>query len=131
GQTGGGTSNKAVFARYPEDDVTVAVLLNTERTGATVVATDIEEAVERRVFDLAETPQAARVEGLERYAGRYRDGGRLVRVGVKSGTLELLAGRGPKGDSALVAQGGDVFMDADKPAVGLRFQLSGGNAQGD
>ena len=39
GHTGGGTSNKAVLARYPDDDVTIAVLLNTEAYNARVTAT--------------------------------------------------------------------------------------------
>ncbi len=38
GHTGAGQSSKAVLARYPDDDVTVAVLLNTERNNATVTA---------------------------------------------------------------------------------------------
>src|SRR6185295_18023506 len=51
GHTGGGRSNKAVLARYPDQDVTVAVLLNTERTGtATVAATDVEVAIGQLVF---------------------------------------------------------------------------------
>src|SRR6266545_3917984 len=39
GHTGGGQSNKAVLARYPDDEVTVAVLRSEEHTNAHVTAT--------------------------------------------------------------------------------------------
>src|SRR5437867_6963019 len=80
GHTGGGRSNKAVLARYPDDDVTVAVLLNTERTNAPVTATDLEESIERLFFGLAEpSPRSGTVseQELHGYAGQYRDGSRL------------------------------------------------------
>src|SRR6185503_11998354 len=47
GHTGGGQSNKAVLARYPDDDVTVAVLLNTERDDARVTAAELEDRIGR------------------------------------------------------------------------------------
>ena len=66
GHTGGGQSNKAVLARYPDDDVTVAVLLNTERANAPVTATDLEERIERLFFGLAEpSPRSSPVPEQE------------------------------------------------------------------
>jgi CubicO group peptidase (beta-lactamase class C family) len=74
GHTGGGQSNKAVLARFAEEDVTVAVLLNTERANALVTATDIEERVERLLFGLPEPGERsvpASAAELTRYAGDY------------------------------------------------------------
>jgi D-alanyl-D-alanine carboxypeptidase len=134
GHTGGGQSNKAVLARYPGDDVTVAVLVNTERPGATVTATDIEEGIERALFGLSHdaTPAAASAAGpaLQRYAGSYRDGGRVVRIMSDGGALALRPGLAHHASSRLVAGGGDVFVDGDEPSIELRFQGRGARPLG-
>jgi D-alanyl-D-alanine carboxypeptidase len=125
GHTGGGQGNKAVFALYPDDAVTVAVLLNTERANAPVTATDLEERIERLFFKLPEpgAPITAVPDPeLQRYAGQYRDGSRLVRVTAKEGTLALRPGVRRQVESQLVARGGGLFIAADEPSVELRFQ---------
>ncbi|HEY8149672.1 MAG TPA: hypothetical protein VIK51_12270, partial [Vicinamibacteria bacterium] len=126
GHTGGGQSNKAVLARYPEDDVTVAVLLNTERSNARVTATDLEERIERLFFGLPETPTegvSVPAGDLHRFAGQYGDGFRLVRVAEEGGILKLHPGSRRRPDSPLIPQGGDLFLDEDDPSVQLRFQI--------
>jgi D-alanyl-D-alanine carboxypeptidase len=132
GHTGGGQSNKAVLARYPDADVTVAVLLNTERAKATVTATDIEERVEQLFFQLPE-PSArgasAPPPALHRYAGEYRDG-RLVRVTTDGRTLVARPGLHHRSQSQLVPEGGDVFLVEDDPSLELRFQVQNGRARG-
>ena len=133
GHTGGGQSNKAVLARYPDDDVTVAVLLNTERASATVTATDLEERIERLFFGLAEpSPRSGSLSAaeLQRYAGPYREGSRLVRVGTQKGALTVHPGLGHRLDSRLAPGGGDVFVDAEEPSIELRFHVGDGPARG-
>jgi D-alanyl-D-alanine carboxypeptidase len=133
GHTGGGQSNKAVLARYPDDDVTVAVLLNTERSNAAVTATDIEEQVERLFFDQGEAPAAAAPTApgdLQQYAGAYVDGPRLVRAAVREGALTLRPGLGHRVESRLVPTDGEMYVDAADPSVGIRFQVRDGQAAG-
>jgi CubicO group peptidase (beta-lactamase class C family) len=133
GHTGGGQSNKAVLARYPDDDVTIAVLFNTERSQARVTATDLEERIERLFFGLPETPtEGASVPAgdLHRFAGQYGDGVRRVRVAEEGGALKLHPGSRHRPDSPLVPQGGDLFLDEDDPSVQLRFQTRYGEARG-
>jgi D-alanyl-D-alanine carboxypeptidase len=133
GHTGGGQSNKAVLARYPDDDVTVAVLLNTERSNAAVTATDIEEHVERLFFDRAEGPAPAAPAAagdLHRFAGSYVDGPRLVRVAIKDEGLSLRPGLAHRLESRLVPTEGGLFVDAADPTVGIRFPEGEGQAAG-
>jgi CubicO group peptidase (beta-lactamase class C family) len=133
GHTGGGQSNKAVLARYPDDDVTIAVLLNTERRNAPVTATDLEERIERLFFGLAEpSPRSASVpeKELHRYAGQYRDGSRLVRVATRDGMLTVHPGLGDRPDSRLMPGGGDLFLDEEQPSIELRFQIRDDQAHG-
>lgn len=133
GHTGGGQGNKAVLARYPDDDVTVAVLLNTERNNAAVTATDLEERIERLFFGLDEpSPRSAPVPGPEwhRYGGQYRDGSRLVRVATAAGMLTVRPGLGHQRESRLVPGGGDLFVDTKEPSIELRFQIRDDQAQG-
>jgi CubicO group peptidase (beta-lactamase class C family) len=125
GHTGGGLSNKAVLARYPDDDLTVVVLLNTERTNARVTATDVEERIERRFFGLPDPPSGGpplSAEELRRFGGEYRDGPRLVRLEAADGALRIVPAR-RKADSRLVHENGEVFFDEKEPALALRFQL--------
>jgi len=122
-----------VLARYPDDDVTVAVLLNTERTNARVTATDLEERIERLFFGLDEpSPPAAPAPepDLQRYAGQYRDGVRLVRIAIAGGMLTVRPGLGHRSDSRLTSGGGDVFLDAAEPSMEMRFQLRGDQPHG-
>lgn len=128
GHTGGGLSNKAVLARFPDDDVTVAVLLNTERTDARVTATDLEERIERLFFGIDDPspPPASSPEDLQAYAGQYRDGSRLVRVTTANAMLTVRPGLGHRPDSRLASGGGDVFLDTQEPSMELRFQIRDG-----
>jgi D-alanyl-D-alanine carboxypeptidase len=133
GHTGGGQSNKAVLARYPDDDVTVAVLLNTERKDARVTATDLEDRIERLFFGPGEpSPPSASVPEPELgpYTGQYRDGSRLVRVATQEGMLSVRPGLGQQRDSRLTPAGADRFLDAQEPSIELRFQMGDGEAHG-
>ncbi|PYQ48853.1 MAG: hypothetical protein DMF78_20235 [Acidobacteria bacterium] len=133
GHTGGGQSNKAVLARYPDDDVTVAVLMNTERANARVTATDLEESIERLFFGLSEPSvrsASAAARDLHTYAGQYRDGSRLVRLATDGGALTMRPGARHRADSRLLPEGGEVFAAAEEPSIELRFQVRDGRVHG-
>ena len=128
GHTGGGQSNKAVLARYPDQDVTVAVLLNTERANAPVTATDIEERVEQLFFDLPGPPPATprpHPRGrCSRYAGQYRDGSGLVRLstdGRRSRRGPACATASSRGSCPRVAASSSPKTSRPR----LRFQTDG------
>lgn len=129
GHTGGGTSNKAVLAHYPDDDVTIAVLFNTEAYVARVTAMEVEDHVARLLFGLPDElgpAPALDVEQLQRYAGAYGEHGRSTRVVVDRAAQRLTAG----GIGPLVPQGGDAFVDEKDPAVMLQFVTSGDRTLG-
>jgi len=133
GHTGAGQSNKAVLARYPDQDVTVAVLLNTERAGASVTATDIEERVEQLFFDLpgaTPPPAPASSAPLQRYIGQYRDNAGLVRLSTDGKTLTAKPGVRHHIQSRLVPEGGGLFFAEDEPSYALRFQTDGDRTRG-
>ncbi len=133
GHTGAGQSNKAVLARYPDQDVTVAVLLNTERAGASVTATDIEERVEQLFFDLpgaTPAPAPASSAPLQRYIGEYRDNAGLVRFSTDGKTLTAKPGVRHRIQSRLVPEGGGLFFAEDEPAYAIRFQSEGERTRG-
>lgn len=125
GHTGGGQGNKAVLARYPEEDLTVVVLLNTERDKALVTATDLEERIARLYFagrDAAAV--AAEAPGdPQRYAGQYREGTRLVSVTTDAGIILMRPGLQHRTESQLIAARGLELVSADDPSIALRFQV--------
>jgi CubicO group peptidase (beta-lactamase class C family) len=125
GHTGGGQGNKAVVARYPDDDVTIAVLLNTERPNAPVTANELEERVARLLFGVPEGTLAgpAPLEDGRRYTGAYRSGPRLSRVAVDEGMLTVRPGFSHHTESRLVAAGRGVFFAEEDPSIELRFQV--------
>jgi D-alanyl-D-alanine carboxypeptidase len=131
GHTGGGQGNKAVLARYPDEQLTVVVLLNTERPGAAITATSLEEKIARRFLELPEpgTP-AAPSRAVAHYAGEYRHGSRKVHVEVDGAGLRARPGLARRTVSRLVAQGGDAFVDADQLSHAVRFQFQDGRPLG-
>jgi D-alanyl-D-alanine carboxypeptidase len=124
GHTGGGQSNKAVLARYPDDDVTIAVLLNTERSHAPVTATDLEDRIARLFFGVGEpSPAPVPEQELRRYTGEYRERSRSVRIALQDGMLTVRPGLRHQSDSRLRMGGGDLFLDAADSSTELRFQI--------
>jgi D-alanyl-D-alanine carboxypeptidase len=131
GHTGGGQGNKAVLAHYPDEGVTVAVLLNTERSNARVTATDLEEKIERLFFGLEGPPGAGGPDtsrDLSGYAGQYHEGARLRRIGAQPGNLVVRPGLRQARDSRLIPGDGGAFRDTAEPEVELRFQMEGARA---
>jgi CubicO group peptidase (beta-lactamase class C family) len=132
GHTGGGQGNKAVVARYPDDDVTIAVLTNTERASAPISANEIEERIARLFFGLPElpSPDPVALELLERYTGEYRDGARLVRVGSEGGVLTIRPGYRHRPESRLLSDGDGRFVAEEDPTIELRFQMRNAESLG-
>lgn len=130
GHTGGGQGNKAVAARYPDDDVTIAVLFNTERPNAEVTANGLEEQIARLVFAPGASSRFASADELQRYAGQYRVGSRLVRLTPEAGALMMRPGLRRREASQLIATGGGAFVAADDPSFELRFQVRDDRSRG-
>jgi CubicO group peptidase (beta-lactamase class C family) len=130
GHTGGGQGNKAVVARYPDDDVTIAVLFNTERPNAEVTANGIEERIAWLVFAPGAQTTFASADELQRYAGQYRVGSRLVQLTPEAGALMMRPGLRRGEASQLIDTGGGAFVAADDPSLELRFQIQDDKSRG-
>ena len=128
GHTGGGQGNKAAVAHYPEDDVTIVVLLNTERHGAPLTAMEIEDRVERLFFDIPPPRGAPNASSAGRVAGEYRVGRGRVRAGAESGALVLAPATARGGGKRYLPQDDTTFVDESDPSVELRFFEQGGVA---
>lgn len=130
GHTGGGQGNKAVLARYPADDLTIAVLFNTERDHADVTPNEMEERIARLFFAGSGALPAAPPASTElmRYVGVYRDGPRLSSVTADDGMLLLRPGLRDQKQSRLFGAPGGGLVTADDPSVELRFQVANGQA---
>jgi CubicO group peptidase (beta-lactamase class C family) len=128
GHTGGGQGNKAVLARYPAEDLTIAVLFNSERDHADVTPNELEERIARLFFAGTEAPPAVEPApgDLLRYVGQYREGPRLSSVTVDAGMLLLRPGLRDQKQSRLFAAPGGGLVSADDPSVLLRFQVADG-----
>jgi CubicO group peptidase (beta-lactamase class C family) len=129
GHTGGGQGNKAVLARYPEDDVTIVVLLNTERNDATVTAMDIEDRVGRLFFGTA-PDRAPDPAAVVRVAGDYQDGSKRVRARADGEVLVLTPGLGNGAPSRLRLRDDATFVSDDDSGYEVRFWDEGGRAGG-
>jgi D-alanyl-D-alanine carboxypeptidase len=132
GHTGGGQGNKAVLAHYPDERVTIAVLLNTERERAPVTATDLEERIARLFF--AATGAAIRSDAASPveprlYTGQYREGSRLVSVADDAGTLTLRSGLQRRPEWHLLAGPGRTFVIQEDPSLELRFHVQDDEAR--
>ena len=129
GHTGGGQGNKAVLARYPAEDLTIAVLFNSERDHAEVTPNELEERIARLFFAGEPAPHADAPPPsaeLLRYVGQYREGPRLSSVTVDAGMLLLRPGLRHQKQSRLFTAPGGGLVSPDDPSVELRFQLANG-----
>jgi CubicO group peptidase (beta-lactamase class C family) len=130
GHTGGGQGNKAVVARYPDDGVTIAVLLNTERPIAEVTANGLEERIAGLVFAPSAEATFASPDELQRYAGQYRVGSRVVQLTPEAGALMMRPGLRRRAATPLVDTGGGAFVVADDPSFELRFLVQDDRPRG-
>lgn len=113
------------LAYYPEHDLAIAVLFNTESSPPSRLATLLARTalgVELPLVEDLDTPP----ELLARYAGLYDLGPLQLRVFAREGKLWLQATDQPP--NRLLFQGADEFRLAFDPAVRLVFQVDGGRA---
>jgi len=129
GHLGGSGSIVSTLAHYPDDDLTVAVLVNTR--GANLGALALEGEVSRIVFGLDPSLATLAVDSVmgsalqgtyvgDRQNTRFEvayDGSNLVRVSPDDSRLTLLR------------QSDDVFGRADWPFDRFVFQRLGGRAE--
>ncbi len=133
GHTGGSGSTWAVLIRYPSNETTVAVLINTN--GAALDAADVQAEVAAALLGLApvtQTTSPAPPEGYETLEGRYesiRDR-RRFRVSAAAGalTLEEEGGQGPGIQLRMVAP--NTFSISAFPGDVVRFHVVAGRAVG-
>ncbi len=121
GHTGGHAGTVAVVAHFPEDDLTIAVLMNTVHSRRDALVLFGEVAVP--VLGLDTTPPAALSvpdDALQRYVGRYvggREGGHYD-VSADSGRVRIRWSGGdsdaaylPVGEDRFVRDGGTYPLD--------------------
>jgi hypothetical protein len=140
GHTGGGQGNKAVLARYPDEGVTIAVLLNTERDQAAVTATDLEERIARLLFLPGQPapPDGDPDAESRRFAGDYRSGAILVRMAADEGVLAARPVTRPsarpsprrRAEPRFAPLGRGIFVAVDDPSLELHFLVRGDRVEG-
>ena len=115
------------LTHYPDDDVTIAVLANSEqalpRRIADQIAVVLLGIVEPKVKDLP-----VPVGDLERYTGTFDLAGETLEVYAAAGRLMMKIGGGTDG-IRLLYQGANEFAAEPDPATRLYFRLSGGKAK--
>jgi hypothetical protein len=118
-----------VLARYPAEDLTIAILFNTERDHAEVTPNELEERI-ARLFFAGEAPRVEAPAPLDllRHVGQYREGPRLWSVTEDAGMLLLRPGLRDQKQSRLFTAPGGGLVSADDPTVELRFQVANGEA---
>jgi len=129
GHTGGMGTYWSTLAHYPDDDVTLVVLVNTD--GAADDALTIEGELARVVLDLADpalqdlplSPQEAVL-----FSGSFEDGSGCVRILEKDGHLERMLEGGAS--RRLKYQGGATFGWRAYPMDRFVFHLRNGRVVG-
>lgn len=132
GHTGGHAGTVAVVSRYPDEDVTIAVLTNTirsERDALTLLGEVVAE-----VLDLATTePEgvAVHADALLPYVGRYWGGrsGTQYDVSVESGRLRISqVGSDTSTEFAYLGDHTFVMIDGDYPLDRYVFHYHDGQS---
>jgi hypothetical protein len=131
GHTGGMTTYWAVLADYPDDGVTVAVLVNTD--GAAEDALTIEGQIARVLFapeDPAPSALPLTAEEIRLFSGSYQDGSDVVRVYGNDGELRYAAQGDDPSPQTLTFYGDATFGWARYPLDRLVFRVEGGRVVG-
>jgi CubicO group peptidase (beta-lactamase class C family) len=132
GHTGGMDSYWSVLARYPDDDVTIVVLVNTEGADedALTIAGNVARVVLRLgepvLADLPVTPKEAAA-----YAGTYQRSSDRIRIYAEAGHLRraVEGSERPPGTLLCQAQGSFAFT-VEYPMDRLVFHVVGDRAVG-
>jgi hypothetical protein len=133
GHTGGNRSTWAILAHYPDDAMTIAVLVNTD--GSPDDAWVLEGRIARAMLELGPPRLAERritPAELSAYAGRYEDvrGGRQFDVGSRDGRLQVTTLNDSRPGTPLVHVGNHTFAFPDAPTDFLSFHMRNGRAEG-
>jgi CubicO group peptidase (beta-lactamase class C family) len=132
GHTGGMESYWAVLARYPDDDVTIAVLVNTE--GGDADALIVEGYVARAVLQLGEPILAdlpVTYGEATAYRGTYQRGPELFHVYPYAGHLRRAIEGSGRPHRKLLHQGqGSFAFSVEYPMDRLVFHVAGDRAVG-
>ena len=135
GHTGGVTSYWSTLVHYPDDDVTIAVLVNTD--GGSEDAVTIEGDVARVVLKLGEPrleEQSISEEALQSYTGTFfergEDGPRNVSLTAHAGRLSLDMLHDERPATVLRFLGNDTFGWAEYPMDRFVFHMENGRARG-
>lgn len=133
GHTGGSASTWAMVMRYPEDETTIAVLVNTNR--ARRDAADVHAALARTLFGStsdADPPSAAVARDPGAFAGGYesiRDRRRFA-IAANGDALTLVEEGASGTRTHLRPIATDTFTFSDVPGDRVRFHLVDGRAVG-
>lgn len=132
GHTGGMESYWAVLARYPDDDVTIVVLVNTEGAGedALTIAGNVARVVlqldEPVLADFPVTPADATAFG-----GTYQRGSNRFRIFSEDGQLRRAVEGSERPPGRLLHQGqGSFAFTVEYPMDRLVFHVAGDRAVG-
>lgn len=129
GHVGGMRGFSSYLSHYPEDDLTIAVLTNTEGAAAASIEADIA-----RLLLSLETEQAEEAplppEGLERYVGEYTTRLTSVQFSVREGRLHAATPDPGIDDTDLIYRGDDTFEGVDNSEIRIRFEGEGPTALG-
>lgn len=132
GHTGGGAhSNRSAAAYYPGPDVTIVVLMNTERDDSQTTAMTLETRIARAVLRLP--PPDGEASALDhptsRYTGRYGEGPGLSEIRAQGAQLTYQRLAGSAEPTVMRYAGADEFVPfADTPEFRFRFQVAGDRA---
>lgn len=132
GHTGGISGYLAVMARFPDDDVSIAVLINTNRTPADALVLFGPIAARALGVDVVTPPERPLSDAVAAaYVGRYRGapGEGLVEVTTADGRLRVTVA-GAESSTELIAVGEHTFARADGsyPLDRFVFQMHEGVA---
>lgn len=131
GHTGGMGTYWAVLADYPDDAVTIAVLVNTD--GAAEDALTIEGRIARAVIGLDEPRLqdiALSTEDIGRFSGLYTDGATTVRLYEEGGRFLRAVQNSDRDPRALVHQGHAHFGWSEFPMDRLVVHVKGDQVLG-
>ncbi|MEO8575834.1 MAG: serine hydrolase domain-containing protein [Gemmatimonadales bacterium] len=126
GHTGSGRSNRSAVAYYPDDSLTVIVLMNTEHEDIPIQAIDIEGRIARMALNLPSVVTKTLpldADAAREFVGSYVDGENQYRVVLEDRTLVFgrIGSKAPPG--AMLYQGDDEFVpDPAYPAFRFIFQ---------
>jgi D-alanyl-D-alanine carboxypeptidase len=119
---------KSVLAHYVADELTIAVLANSEELDAKAIETGIARAIFGiELRDLPLTPEAAAL-----YSGTYTmqlpNGARTATIRSEDGVLFFHPGQGR--EARLRYQGDQLFVTEVDPDIRLRFVVEGSEVKG-